>query len=217
MILKSFVFNPFSTNCFIAASEGEAAIVDPSCMDSNEIDRVLDFVRDNDLTVRHLLLTHAHIDHIFGCAPLARGLGLKIGLNRLDVPLLENAEVQARMFGVEIENPVVDMVNVEEGDRIEFGNVVWDVLATPGHSPGSISFVDKAGSYVIAGDVLFAGSIGRTDLWQGSLPVLMESIFQKIVPLGDDYIVYSGHGPQTTVGEEVRSNPFLTDIAERIS
>ena len=210
MSVKSFVFNPFTTNCFVVESGGEAAVVDPSCMAPEEIDVVLSYLEKKNLTVKHLLLTHGHIDHIFGCAELSRRLNLGVQLHRDDFPLVENASIQASMFGLPFENPEVELIPIEEGDQIKFGSTVWDVVHTPGHSPGSVSFVDHAGSYVIAGDVLFAGSIGRTDLWQGSLPTLMQSIFQKIVPLGDDYVVYSGHGPKTTVGEEARTNPFLT-------
>jgi len=209
MKIKSFVFNPFATNCFVAGSDGEAAVVDPSCMATEEIEEVVAYLDRENLTAKHLLLTHGHIDHIFGCAELSRRLGLGVSVHRDDFPLLENAEFQARMFGLSFDNPSVELIPLAEGDEISFGNATWDVVHTPGHSPGSVSFVDSEASFVIAGDVLFAGSIGRTDLWQGSMPTLMRSIFQKILPLGGDYVVYSGHGPQTTIGEEARTNRFL--------
>jgi len=117
--------------------------------------------------------------------------------------------MQAQMFGIDIEAPPSPVRFIEEGERIEFGDLSWDVRHTPGHSPGSVTFIDHKAKAVFSGDVLFAGSIGRTDLWQGSLPELMQSIFQQLIPLGDDYRVFSGHGPETTIGRERVSNPFL--------
>ena len=191
-------------------SEGEAAIVDPSCMTEMEIGTVVDHVSKNGWAVKHLLLTHGHIDHIFGCNALSEVYGLDWRIHVDDVPLLDNASVQAEMFGLPLETPNSTGAALSEGDQLSVGSVNLDVIHTPGHSPGSVSFVNQEEKYVIAGDVLFRGSIGRTDLWQGSLPVLMQSIFQKIVPLGHDFTVYSGHGPETTVGDEIASNPFLT-------
>ena len=114
------------------------------------------------------------------------------------------------MFGVSIEPPPETSSFLADGDVVEFGRVRFQVLHTPGHSPGSICFYDEPSRAVIAGDVLFQGSIGRTDLWRGSLPELMRSIFEKLVPLGDDVQVHPGHGPDTTIGRERESNPFLT-------
>jgi glyoxylase-like metal-dependent hydrolase (beta-lactamase superfamily II) len=131
-------------------------------------------------------------------------------MHREDAPMLSGAEEQAALFGVEIAKPPPPSSFIEDGDTIEFGNVRLDVLHTPGHSPGSISFYNETSGVVFAGDVLFQGSIGRTDLWRGSLPELMRSIFEKLVPLGEDVRVYPGHGPVTTIGQELHSNPFLT-------
>lgn len=210
MSIKTFTFNPFATNCFIASSEGEAAIVDPSCHSSREVDAIDAFIQDKGVTVKHILLTHAHIDHIFGCAALTEKYGVGIQVHVDDEPLLIHGARQAEMFGLHLDDPGRPESYLSEGDQIKIGSLTWHVIHTPGHSPGSVSFVDREGCYVIAGDVLFAGSIGRTDLWQGSLPILMQSIFQKIVPLGEDFIVYSGHGSETTIGREVSSNTFLS-------
>lgn len=214
MALKSFTFNPFSTNCFVVDSEGEAAIVDPSCMTEEEIGAVVSYIEASGLAVRHLLLTHGHIDHIFGCNALSEAFGLDWRIHPDDVLLLKNAPVQAKMFGLPLDTPNPPGDALVEGDQVSLGSITFDVVHTPGHSPGSVSFINREEKYVIAGDVLFRGSIGRTDLWQGSLPVLMQSIFQKIVPLGNDFVVYSGHGPETTIGEEVATNPFLTETGE---
>ncbi|GMQ82265.1 MAG: MBL fold metallo-hydrolase [Rhodothermia bacterium] len=210
MALKSFTFNPFSTNCFLVESEGEAVIVDPACMTEAEISAVVDYVSENGLVIKNLLLTHGHIDHIFGCNALSDVYGLDWRIHVDDVPLLENAPLQAKMIGLPLETPNPPGAALADGDQVSFGTVNLDVVHTPGHSPGSVSFINQEEKYVIVGDVLFRGSIGRTDLWQGSLPVLMQSIFQKIVPLGNAFTVYSGHGPETTIGDEIETNPFLT-------
>lgn len=210
MTIKSFTFNPFQTNCFVCHDAGEAVLIDPSCHTEAERQMVLDYLDQHALTVRHLLLTHAHIDHIFGCKALADHFGMPWQMHRADLPLLQRAREQAVFFGVKLENPPLPDRFLQEGDTVAFGEAAWEVLHTPGHSPGSVCFHDAAGGFVIAGDVLFQGSIGRTDLPGGSLPVLMESIFQKLVPLGEATAVHPGHGPSTTIGQEVQTNPFLT-------
>lgn len=210
MDVQRFTFNSFQTNCFICASQGEAVLIDPSCMTPDETSIVEAYVDDNRLDIRHLLLTHGHIDHIFGCAHFAERYEMGFQMHREDLPLLTQADEQARMFGVEIDKPPGPSVFLKEGDVVKFGEARLDVLYTPGHSPGSISFYDAESQAVLSGDVLFQGSVGRTDLWRGSMPALMRSIFEKLIPLGDDVRVHPGHGPDTTVGRERNSNPFLT-------
>ncbi len=210
MTVQAFTFNPFQTNCYVAHDAGEAVLVDPSCQAEHERRVVLDYLEAHDLTIRHLLLTHAHIDHVFGCAFFAGHVGLPWQMHRADVPLIRRSQEQAAFFGVPLEPPPVPETFLEAGDTIRFGAAAWTVRHTPGHSPGSVCFCDAEGGFVVAGDVLFAGSIGRTDLPGGSMPTLMRSIFEQLVPLGDDVTVYPGHGPATTIGRERRTNPFLT-------
>jgi glyoxylase-like metal-dependent hydrolase (beta-lactamase superfamily II) len=211
MYVKSFTFNPFQTNCFVCHDAGEAVIIDPSCHTERERQQVLDYLDAHDLTVRHLLLTHGHIDHIFGCKAFAEHFGMPWQMHRADVPMLKRAQEQSLLFGVPLEQPPVPETFLDESDTVTFGEATWTVLYTPGHSRGSICFHDARGDFVIAGDMLFAGSIGRTDLPGGSMPELMRSIFQKLIPLGDSTQVYPGHGPETTIGHERQTNPFLTD------
>ena len=214
MTVKSFTFNPFQTNCFICHDAGEAAIIDPSCYQEQEIEEVKRYIESEGLTVKHLLLTHAHIDHIFGCKALAEAYGMGFKMHASDEPLLAQAPMHAQMFGTNIEQPPPAAGFLTEDDTITLGNTTWQIIHTPGHSPGSICFVDEANKFVIAGDVIFYNSIGRTDLWQGSLPTLMRSIFQKIMPMEDDVTLYPGHGPSTTVGRERVSNPFLIEYGD---
>ncbi len=210
MTVQRFTFNPFQTNCYVCHDAGEAVLVDPSCHTPAECQAVVDYLERNELRLRHLLLTHGHIDHIFGCRFFSTYAGMGFGMHRADVPFLEEAEAQGRFFGVPIEPPPLPAYYLDEGDSISFGHTTWQVLHTPGHSPGSLSFYDAAHGLVIVGDVLFLDSIGRTDLPGGSLPELMQSIFQKLLPLEDTTRVYPGHGPDTTIGRERRHNPFLT-------
>lgn len=211
MTVQSFTFSPFQTNCYVCHDAGEAVLVDPSCSSEAERQAVVAYLEDQQLTLRHLLLTHAHIDHIFGCAFFAEAYGMPWQMHRDAVPFIERSKEQAMFFGVPLEPPPPPdpTAFLGEGDVLIIGQAQWEVLYTPGHAPGSICFYDAENRFVLSGDVLFKGSIGRADLPGGSLPVLMESIFQKLVPLGDDVTVYSGHGPATTIGRERRSNPFL--------
>ena len=209
MIIKTFTFNPFSTNCHVVESEGDIVVIDPSSQSEHEHQQLIAAIEAMPGSLKRILLTHAHIDHIFGCARLSDHFGVGIEVHPDEVLLLERAETQAAMFGVEMETPPAPVALIQPSSPIDFGNRTWEVLHTPGHSPGSVTFVDREEGVAFTGDVLFAGSIGRTDLWQGSLPVLMQSIFGQLVPLGDDMRILPGHGPSTTIGREVRANPFL--------
>lgn len=210
MQIRSFTFNPFSTNCFVGHDAGEAVVVDPACRSVEEVEDVVRYVTDERLRVTRILLTHAHIDHIFGCRALCDRLGVGIWVHRSDAPLLAAAVRQGEMFGVAVEEPPEPVGYLADGDNVTVGGASWQVLHTPGHSPGSVSFADTENRFVLSGDVLFHDSIGRTDLWMGSLETLMRSIFDRLMPLGDDMVVWSGHGPTTTIGRERESNPFLT-------
>jgi len=209
MTVKVFSFSTFQTNCYICHDNEEAVLVDPSCANPWEEKVVTEYLERNGLTLRHILLTHAHIDHIFGCAYLTAFYDLPYKMHRADEPLLLHGQEQARMFGVVFDPPAPTAEYLEEGDTISFGESKWGVLLTPGHSPGSICFFDEKNGFVIVGDVLFQGSIGRTDLWKGSMQQLMDSIFNKVIPLGDHIKVYPGHGPATYIDSERQMNPFL--------
>jgi len=209
MNITSFTFNPFSTNCYVIESGEEIAVVDPSNQSREEHDELIGFIRSRPGLLTRVLLTHAHIDHIFGCAALFEAFGVAPELHATEQILLERGAFQAQLFGTELAEPPSPAGFIEPGGTLRIGVDEFEVLHTPGHSPGSVTLVHRGDNVAIAGDVLFAGSIGRTDLWQGSMPTLMESIFQQLVPLGDDMRILPGHGPETTIGEEKRSNPFL--------
>ena len=214
MEIRRFTFNPFQTNCYVLSDAGDAVIIDPSSASESEHEALAEYIDSSDLTVKHVLLTHAHLDHIFGVAPMCARYDVPYLMHRADLLLMQNAPEQGRLFGVEVDDAPEPGGYLDEDSCVVVGGVRLAVAHTPGHSPGSISFVSGAEGVAICGDVLFAGSIGRTDLWQGSLPVLMRSIFDKLVPLGPEAVIYPGHGPQTTIGQELRDNPFLKGTLE---
>jgi len=188
-------------NCFVLREADEVLVVDPG----EAAPEVLRAIEGR--TVRAIVNTHAHADHCGGNAELVRRTGAPLLCHGQDLPLLRTIEQQGMMFGVPFPpSPEPDRL-LEEGDTVEVGSARLRVLHTPGHSPGHIVLVGDG--FVITGDVLFAGSIGRTDLPGGSYEQLLQSIRDKLMPLPDETVVYSGHGPATTIGEERRTNPFL--------
>ena len=201
---------PFQQNCTILFDEDSKAgvVIDPG----GDLDNILDAIRDNDLQISEIWITHGHIDHAAGAMELKEALGVQIiGPHEDDRPLLENLETQARQFGLsgEVRNCMPDRFLVE-GDTVSFGDHVFEVLHCPGHAPGHVVYFNRAARFAHVGDVLFHGSVGRTDLPGGNHAALIRSIKEKLLPLGDDVGFICGHGPGGRFGEERRSNPFLT-------
>ncbi len=210
--IKSFAFNPFSENTFILFDETkDCVIIDPGCYDTHEKQELSNFIKDNALNPVRLLNTHCHIDHVLGVKYVAEMYGLDLEFHKMEMPVFESTEMVAQMYGLpNVELPVVPSSFLDPADVIEFGASKLDIIFVPGHSPGHIAFVNKDQKFAISGDVLFYGSIGRTDLPGGDHNTLIDSIKSKLLPLGDDFTVYSGHGPETNVGFERMNNPFLT-------
>ncbi|PSQ99969.1 MAG: MBL fold metallo-hydrolase [Bacteroidetes bacterium SW_7_64_58] len=212
MQVEPFTFNPFMTNCFLCHDRGEAVLIDASCDTEAECAEVMSIIEEHSLDLRHLLLTHAHVDHIFGCRFFEEQFGQRFKAHEAAVPFIERADEQATAFGVEVEPPSVPTTLLAEGDTISFGDVTLEILHTPGHSPDSISFVHRPSRQAVTGDVLFQNSIGRTQgLPETSRTQLLNSITEKLLPLGDDFAIYSGHGPATTIGQERAQNPFVQE------
>jgi glyoxylase-like metal-dependent hydrolase (beta-lactamase superfamily II) len=201
---------PFQQNCSILVCErsGDAAVVDPG----GDIDRIDAAVRQGGGTLRKILLTHGHLDHAGATAELARRDGLPIeGPQREDAFWIDTLPEQCRQFGFgECESFTPDRW-LEEGDRVRVGECELEVLHCPGHTPGHVVFFSRDQRIAIVGDVLFAGSIGRTDFPRGDHQQLIDSIRAKLWPLGDDVSFIPGHGPTSTFGQERRSNPFVAD------
>jgi hydroxyacylglutathione hydrolase len=199
---------PFQQNCTLLWCEASkrAVVVDPGG-DLPDIERA---IAQAQVSVDKIWLTHGHVDHVGGAAELKAKLKVPIeGPHRDDRYLLDHVVEAARMFGIEGVANVTPDRWLEEGERVEVGDLTFDVLHCPGHSPGSVAFINAAQRLAIVGDVLFAGSIGRTDLPGGDHRQLLRSIRDKLLPLDDDVTVLSGHGPVTTVGRERATNPFI--------
>jgi hydroxyacylglutathione hydrolase len=208
--IQSFAFGPFQENTYILYDESkECIIIDPGCYDEAERTELSDFILKSGLKPVRLINTHCHLDHVFGNKYVAEKYNLKLEINELDLPVLNSFMMVANMYNLKAEASPEPSVFLNEGDVIEFGNSSLEILFTPGHSPGSITFYSSKQKFMIVGDVLFYGSIGRTDLPGGDYNTLIESIKNKLLPLGDDYLVYNGHGTSTTIGFERNNNPFL--------
>ena len=204
--------NPFGENMYILWDEAshEAVVVDPGMMRDGEREMVTKFIDEHNLSVKHILLTHLHVDHITSARWLADKTGADVCGNALDNPLGQELPEQVAHFriNVEVEPLTVDR-NLADGDTLQLGDETIQVLHVPGHSPGGLAFYLPESALLISGDTIFNGSVGRTDLWGGDMAQLINSIREKILPLPDETVIASGHGPTTTVADEKRFNPFL--------
>lgn len=198
---------PFQQNCTLLSCEAtkRAAVIDPG----GDLDQIRKAIADSAVTVERILLTHGHIDHAAGAAELKEELGVPIeGPHRADAFLLERLAETGLDYGIPARNVAPDRW-LEDRDRVLVGELVFDVLHCPGHSPGSVAFFNADQRFAIVGDVLFRGSVGRTDLPGGDSLTLIRSIKHKLLPLGDDVPFICGHGPSSTIGQEKATNPFL--------
>ena len=192
-------------NCFIVGCENTktAAVIDPG----DEVNKILLALADSKLTVKYIINTHGHFDHVGANKRLKDATGAPILIHKSDAGMLAQVSLSAMAFGMSGEDSPPADKTIDEGDKITFGDITLTVLHTPGHSLGGVSL--HGNGVVFVGDSLFAGSIGRTDFPGGDYDTLITSIKTKLFPLGDDVVVYSGHGPATTIGREKRFNPFL--------
>jgi glyoxylase-like metal-dependent hydrolase (beta-lactamase superfamily II) len=212
LFLDVFPVGPIQANCVLLGDReaGVLAIIDPG----EEAARIMERVEASNLEPAMVLHTHGHIDHAGGTADLVRRLpdGIPVGLHRDELQLYQGLVMQGRMFGLDVEEPPMPDLWLEQGQELSLGGLTLEVRHTPGHSPGGLCFVvhGTTDPLVIVGDVLFAGSIGRTDLMGGSFPVLEASIRSQLYTLPDDTRVICGHGPDTTIGRERAGNPFVS-------
>ncbi|TCS88836.1 glyoxylase-like metal-dependent hydrolase (beta-lactamase superfamily II) [Anseongella ginsenosidimutans] len=208
--IKQFTFNPWAENTFILYDETrECIIIDPGCHIREEQDLLVKFIRDEQLNPVLLLNTHCHIDHVLGNKFVQEMYGLSPRFHRLEEAVLRAMIPYAASMNMPYTPSPPAEVFLEEGEQIEFGKSELKSLFTPGHSPGSLSFFSNEDRLLIGGDVLFQGSIGRTDLPGGDFDTLIRSIQVELFSLGDDVKVFPGHGPATSIGFERENNPFL--------
>jgi len=201
---------PFQQNCTLIWDDATkvGAVVDPG----GDLDRIEAAIREQGVTVEKILLTHGHVDHAAGADELRERLGVPIeGPHQADKFLLDSLPETAANYGLGAARPVTPDRWLDEGDAVTVGGLAFDILHCPGHSPGSVVFVSRDARFALVGDVVFKGSVGRTDLPGGNHEQLIHAIKEKVLPLGDDVAFIPGHGPTSTLGAERVSNPFLQD------
>jgi len=205
LIIKKLEVGPIMANCFILGCEAtrQAVVIDPG----DDADQILTVLSKYGLTVKYLINTHGHFDHVGANKRMKEVTGAQIAIHPEDEPMLSELSRSASMFGLSAENSPPADILLNDGDTLTFGDITLKVIHTPGHSKGGVSLYTKGSLF--AGDTLFAGSIGRTDLPGGDYDTLIASIQKKLLVLDDDTRVYTGHGPETTIGNEKRMNPFL--------
>ena len=204
MIIKDLVVGPIMANCFIVGCEDTrtAVVIDPGA----DADKILMALAQLKLTVKYILNTHGHFDHVSANKRMKDVTGAEIMIHALDAPMLSRLSASAAAWGMSAEDSPAPDRTLADGDTVAFGNIILNVIHTPGHTPGGISF--STDGHVFVGDTLFAGSIGRTDFPGGNHETLIASIRNKLFLLGDDVQVLTGHGPETSIGQEKRFNPF---------
>ncbi|MBG9375855.1 MBL fold metallo-hydrolase [Panacibacter sp. DH6] len=214
MRLKMFTFSPLQENTYLLWNEKkEAIIIDPGCYFTAEEEALQSFVEEHQLTPVQLLNTHCHLDHVFGLKWTAKQYNLIPHMHPVAEKELSFAPSSGLSWGMPFSNYEGPVEHVNDGDTISIGDEILTVIHAPGHSPGSICFYSEKHKLIIGGDVLFFQSIGRTDLPGGNHAQLLKSIKERLFTLPDETVVYSGHGPKTTIGSEKRNNPFLREIA----
>ena len=209
--IASFTFGPFQENTYILHDEtNECVIIDPGCQSLEEKNTLAKYIEDHKLKPVKLLLTHTHIDHILGNNFVCGKYNLKPEVHEFEVPMLQNVKMIGDMYGIPAEPSPDAETLLTEKNTVRFGNSELKIFFTPGHSLGGLCFYNENEKFIIAGDVLFNESIGRTDLPGGDYATLIKGIREKLFSLADDFKVYSGHGPATSIGHERKYNPFLS-------
>ncbi len=210
MTIRTFHFNPIMVNTLVLSDEsGEAVIIDPGNSSAYEDAQLEEYLRAHHLTVKYIINTHPHIDHIAGNGWCVRQLGAPLLAHEAGMPIYRKAYAYGAAFGLEVESLPEPAQFLHEGDEIRFGGQCLRVLYTPGHCDGSISLYDEKNRLVIVGDLIFEGSVGRADLPTGNMRILLEMINQKIMTLPDEVTIYPGHGDCTTVEQERTHNPYI--------
>lgn len=211
ILFMSFTFNPFDENTYIIHDPVtlEAAVIDPGCFSAEEEKEIESYIKGERLNIKYLINTHCHIDHIYGNNFVNRKYNPEYLIPEKDLFLLENAQKMGISFGVYIENVDPPTGFYDESTKISLGEFTLKPLFTPGHTPGEYCLYEEKSGILIAGDVLFEGSIGRTDLWGGNHQTLLDSIHSELLILPDETIVLPGHGNLTRIGVEREHNPFL--------
>jgi glyoxylase-like metal-dependent hydrolase (beta-lactamase superfamily II) len=208
--IKSFTFNPFQENTYVVYTDSkDAVIVDPGCYTREEKQHLIDFITENQLTIHAILNTHCHIDHVLGNSFLMQEYRVDLYAHPLDLPTLEMVPYAAKMYGFEgYETSPLPTQLLADEQTLQFGGIVLNVLVGPGHAPGHVAFYNAENGIILSGDILFRGSFGRYDLPGGDLETLKKTLKDVMFQLPEHTVVYSGHGIETTIGEEKKFNPI---------
>lgn len=211
MNIKRFIFNPIQENTYVVYDDThEAVVIDAGCNSDTENHVLANFIDEQKLVIKHLLCTHLHLDHQFGNRFISERYKVSLEADEGDAHTIRLIPAQAQLFGIPLyAEPIPVSHYLTDGDKINFGHTILEVLHTPGHSKGGICFWCATEKCIFVGDTLFQGSIGRTDLPGGNQTELIKSIHTKLLTLPDDTVVYCGHGPSTTIGDEKQMNPYL--------
>lgn len=209
MTVQSFTFNPFQENTYVVYDESlEAVVIDPGCYEPAEQKELDRFIEQGNLKIKLLLNTHCHIDHVLGNAHVKEKYKVPLLIHKAEEPLLRAVKSYASNYGFQQYHEALPDGYLTEADKVKFGNTELKIIFVPGHSPGHVAFYHEDQKLILSGDVLFEGSVGRTDLPGGDFTTLINSIHKKLFTLPDDVLVYCGHGGTTSLGEEKITNPF---------
>ena len=209
-VVEKMTFNPFQENTFVVHDGTSCVIIDPGCFDRSEEEALVNYIESNGLTPVAVLLTHGHLDHIAGLDFVNRKYGIDVYLNEVDLPTFKASPIAANLYGLRgFIQPAEPNKFLKGNEHLVFGNMEFDVLFTPGHCVGHVVFYNKEDGYVINGDVIMKGSHGRTDLPGGDSATLKRTIIDTMFKLPDDTVIYSGHGPETTIGIEKKTNAVM--------
>lgn len=214
--VKEFVFNLFKEKAMtVGSQESRCVVIDPGCYYPEEEESLLSHLRDSGLTPEAVLLTHAHLDHIFGVRKLLDIYDIPVYMNPADKVILEYNKELAKRFGIDIPDSSFSTVDISDGDILELAGLRFEVITTPGHTPGSVCYYERDGKALFTGDTLFAGTIGRTDLEYGSYDDIIVSVMDKLMGLDGDVEIFPGHGTDSSISYERTHNPFLEPWGEK--
>ena len=219
VFIEKFTFNAFQQNTYLIYETAslKGILFDAGQESAKEKKILEDFISSKNIQIKHLVLTHSHLDHVFGVLHIYEKYGIKPAMHRLDYQTFLQTPLYAPMFGhhFQIPDDFPEPIFLEEGDQITLADQIFETIFVPGHAPGHLAFVNKSQKYLISGDVLFKNSVGRTDLMGSDFETLRQSIQEKIYILPEDFLIYPGHGGTTTVGNEKKNNPFIHERTAR--